>query len=454
MAHKTYRIQPDQMALLPADTIDFMLDFDQDFVFGYSPTLLKSVCEAHPYLAPKFEAVLVEMAAAVDRRFDNEFERPGTYSLFDDKDWLTNQASVARKVVAAQPAAPAPAPVAEQTRAIAAHSENFAPSADDDLIGTGQETVAQQDAAKAVDVFLPALDIGQFFQPTLFARSGLFGAAGARNSDRRNWPSSSPRVITHFSGQRKGTTSITFTGEELWTGEQELWTSLLSFGATTALGKNVTVRWMDVLHSMPGRGVGGSGPRDRVRSEGNRLKAAALVIRSTDPLVIKAMRQCLPGNRSVQEADKKGFVELSFSLLESFASSSDSITFRISTELRALFGSNLYTWYDREAYYALPTKGLSRRLFLLENSHVDCYPLTVAELTEYLGIAAETPRNVKGYLEKAYEQLRVHGHILACEFRKPTEAERRGSNTACFVITRKPRASKVVEMETVAPIEA
>jgi hypothetical protein len=451
MKHKQYRIAPEELALLNADAVDFYLEFDQDFVFGYSPVLLNSVCEAHPHLAPKFVAVLTEMAAGIDRRHDCEYARPGTYAVFDDKDWLANQAAVARRALLKGGIGPAPvthAGAVEQPRPIDPRSDGFAPGTEADLSGSREETMAQQEPSQLVALFLPALNIGQFAHPTIFARSSIFGAGRARNSDRMSWSPSAGRVITRFSGMRQGQTTLAYTGEELWTGDQETWTSLLTFAATTALGEDVNVRILDVLHSMPGRGTTGSGSRARLRAEGARLKAATLKIRTTDRLVIESMQQCLPENKSVQEAHKRGFVELSFSLLEQFTASTDCITYRISRELRALFGANLYTWYDHGTYYSLPSKGLARRLYILYNSHYACYPLTVPELIEFLGISARTVRNVVGALREAHVALVAAGLVQNWMLRQPTAEERKNCVTPCFVVTHPARRDKTVHLET------
>lgn len=447
MQTKQYKIQPDKMALLDAETIEFWLEFDEmSFIWGYSEQLFTSVCAAHPQLAALFASKLAEMSAAVDSRTDDDFARPGSFAHHDDKRWLAKLSTIAAK---AAPVAAVVAAAPELTREIAAHREGFTPAAPADLLGTGEAADASRDPAKLLPLYLPAPELGQLMLPLFVARSGLFGAGGAKNGTRQVWTTSSPRIINHFSGMRSGSTTLTYTGEELWTGEQELWTNLLNSATTTALGEDVTVGFLDALRAMPDRGDGNNS-RDRVRKEGNRLKAGSLTIRTSDPVTIAMMQKCLPENKSLQEADKKKFVQLSFSLLESFTTSTDSITFRISREMRALFGSKLHTWYDVGTYYSLPAAGLSRRLYVLYASHYDCYPLTVAEHIEYLGIKAKTVRNVVGYLRDAHAELQVRRLIDGVEFRMPSATERKGCNVPAFIVKRPNREERVVHVEVPA----
>jgi hypothetical protein len=438
MSHKHYKIQPAEMAQLSLEALEFWLDFDDmAFVWGYSQQVLAQVCAAHPHLAPVFAEKLAAMAAACVRD-GVEYQRPGIGGLLEDKDWLNQLSAVAAKATAKP----------EATRAIAAHKEGFAPAAPAALLGLGEESTAARAKAPAgaemPAVFLPALNIGQFMLPTMIARSSLFGAEGPRGAVRQAYTGARPRIIQHFSGMRTGQTTITYTGDELWTSDEEVWTTLLAEAVTTPLGEDVSMRIIDLLTSMPGRGVDGTGPRLRVRAAGARLKAATLKIVTSDPAAIAMMKACLPNNPAVRDAEKKNFLELTVSLLEQFTASTDVITFRIGRELRALFGDKMHTWYDREAYYALPAKGLSRRLFLLYNSHYSCHPMTQAELTEFLGIKSKTARNVRAELVAGHEDLTAQGFDQGHIYRVPTQEERPGCTTPCFVVKRPKRPTKLL----------
>lgn len=452
MQTKHYKIQPDQMALLNAETIEFWLDFDDmDFIWGYSEQLFTSVCAAHPHLAVLFASKLAEMSAAVDFRTDGDFARPGSFAHHDDKRWLAKLSAIAAKAAAA-PVAPAPIAVVaapELTREISAHSEGFVPAAPADLLGTGEESTAQRNPAKPSALYLPALHIGQFMLPTVFARSGLFGADGPCGS-RKSYTSGSPRIIQHFSGVRAGQTTFSYIGDELWTSDEEVWTTLLAEAVTTPLGEDVSIRILDLLHAMPGRGVDGTSPRKRVRAAGVRLATASLTITTSDPAAIAMIKHCLPNNPAVRDAEKKHFLVFTVKLLEQFTASTNMITFRVSRELRALFGDKLHTWYDREAYYALPAEGLSRRLFLLYNSHFNCQPLTQAELSEYLGIKSKTARHVRAVLEEGHAEMQRQGLTLGHAFRKPTDGERKNCVTPCFVVDRPARLAKLSPAEVEA----
>lgn len=446
MPTKRYKIDPGQMGLLPYTTIEFWLDFeDMDFVWGYSEALFTSLCEREPYLASLFATRLTEMAAAIDYHTDRDFSRPGCFVVFDDKTWLTKLAAIATEGAArlAVPALTSVASPKELTREIAANKRGFTAPVSAEQLSARGETTGQRNSEKSVALYLPALNLGQFMVPTVFARSSLFGADGPRGS-RKAFTSAAPRVIQHFSGVRAGQTTFSYTGDELWTSDEEVWTSLLAQAVTTPLGNDVSMRVLDLLHTMPGRGVDGTGPRQRVRSAGLRLSNASLTITTSDPAAIAMIKQCLPSNPAVRDADKKNFLVFTVKLLEQFTASTDIITFRVSREMRALFGDRLHTWYDREAYYALPAEGLSRRLFLLYNSHFSCQPLTQAELTEYLGIKSKTARHVRAVLEDAHAEMERQGLIIGYAFRKPSEAERNNcSAAACFVVDRPARPEKL-----------
>lgn len=444
MPTKRYKIDPAKMGLLPYTTIEFWLDFeDMDFVWGYSEALFASLCEREPYLASLFSTRLKKMAAAIDYRTDQDFSRPGCFVVFDDKTWLTKLAAVATQG-AARLAVPGPTSIAsprELTREIAARNQDFIAPAQGGVQGPSREVAILGNPAKLSALYLPALSIGQFMLPTVFARCGLFGADGPRGS-RKAFTSGAPRIIQHFSGVRAGQTTFSYTGDELWTSDEEVWTTLLAEAVTTPLGDDVSMRILDLLHAMPGRGVDGSNPRQRVRGAGVRLSNASLTITTSDPAAIAMIKQCLPNNPAVRDADKKSFLVFTVRLLEQFTASTDLITFRVSRELRALFGDKLHTWYDREAYYALPAEGLSRRLSLLYNSHYNCQPLTQAELTEYLGIKSKTARHVRAVLEEAHAEMQRQGLIIGHVFRKPTDAERKNCSATCFVVDRVARPVK------------
>jgi hypothetical protein len=435
MTLKHYTIQPTDMAKLSVLELEFFLDFDDlRFIFGYSTDVFAQVCGAHPHLAPVFAEKLTALAATCNRDV-RLFARPDGDALVNDFDFLTGLAAVAIRA-------------SKGTRAISAHKEGFVPPSLANVLGLGAESNASRTqtptGAALPPVFLPALNIGQFMLPNIIARCGLFGADGPRGSVRQSFSSASPRVIQHLSGVRAGQTTITFTGEELWTSDEEVWTTLLENAVTTPLGEEVSVRIIDLLHAMPGRGVDGTSPRRRVRSAGARLKAATLKIVTSDPAAIATMKACLPNNPAVRDAEKKNFLELNVSLLEQFIASTDIITFRVSRELRALFGDKLHTWYNRDDYYSLPAEGLSRRLFLLYNSHFSCMPLTQAELTEYLGIKAKTVRNVRANLVAGHAELTKRGFDQGHIYRVPRAEERVSCTTACFVVKRPQRQSKVV----------
>jgi hypothetical protein len=467
MKYKAYKIQPENMAALAPMTVEFYLEFDEDFVFGYTPVTLAAVCRQSQTMARQLAEKLAAMSAAVVVRNDSEWSRPGLHVLLDDRDWLAKMTKVAAAYAADEPVAigatgttvallapivqlttVSPPTIAKVRDVLAAHTEGLRPEPSKSLMVTGDETAASQPASeqkKEVPLYLPSPNIGQFLLPNMFARSRLFHAGGARNSTRQVWSTDKPLVIQRLSGMRGGETRLTYSGGELRMGDQELWTMLLNVAAGSALGEDVTERFVTVLKSMPGRGVGGNG-RDRMRSEGNRLAGGNLKIRTTDQHVIQLMKQSLPKNKSIQGTEKNHFVELTFPMLESFSSNTESITFRISRELRVLFGPQVSSWYDLEKYYALPQAGLSRRLYILYNSHYDCWPLKLTEFQEYLGVLAKTARNIKLELDAAHAELKLRDIIVCWEYRKPTDEERKHCDALCYVVQRPNRELKTIEL--------
>ena len=466
MKYKAYKIQPEDMSSLAPLTVDFYLAFDEDFVFGYTPVTLTAVCRQSQTMARQLAEKLAAMSAAVVVRNDSEWSRPGLHVLLDDRDWLAKMAKIAAGFVADEPVAISAtgttvallAPIAPLTTAspptitkvrdvLAVHTEGFQPEPSKSLVVSDDETAASQPASeqkKEVQLYLPCPNIGQFLLPNMFARSRLFHAGGARNSTRQVWSTDKPLVIQRLSGMGGGETRLTYSGGELRMGDQELWAMLLNVAAGSALGEDVTERFVTVLKSMPGRGIGGNG-RKRLRSEGNRLAGSTLKIRTTDQHVIQLMKQSLPKNKSIQGTEKNDFVELTFPMLETFSSNTESITFRISRELRALFGPEMSSWYDLEKYYALPQAGLSRRLYILYNSHYDCWPLKLMEFQEYFGILAKTVRNIKLELDAAHAELEIRDIIVWWKYRKPTDKERKQCDALCYVVQRPNRELKTIE---------
>jgi hypothetical protein len=430
MQHKQYKIKPEDMAALSLADVEFYLDLETDFVFCYSFATLNAVCERSPALAGKFAIVLSEMAAAVDVRYDKEYLRPNCGALFDDKEYLTRLSIVARGHALC-------------TDATTVRAEGFVPEIRETKIATGSGATVTNPADAPVPLYLPAADIGRFLQPTMLARCGLFRSGGSSKSVRESWTTSRPLVLNHFSGLKGGSTSVFYAGEELRSGDQEAWALLLNRATATALGEEVTVSLNIALGSVPGRGLG-SNSRLWLRGAGQRLNNASLTIRTTDVNVIALMKKCFPKDKTLQDADKDKFVEISFNLLGSFTASNSSITYSLNRKLRAMFGDKISTWYDTETYYSLPKKGLSRRLYILYQSHYNCWPLTQAELVEYLGITAVKERSIRAELEKAHEELKVIEFLTVWELRKPTSNERL-TDKLCFVVTRPNRNNKTVD---------
>ncbi len=105
MKYKAYKIQPENMAALAPMTVEFYLEFDEDFVFGYTPVTLAAVCRQSQTMARQLAEKLAAMSGAVVVRNDSEWSRPGLHILLDDRDWLAKMAKVAAAFVADEPVA-------------------------------------------------------------------------------------------------------------------------------------------------------------------------------------------------------------------------------------------------------------------------------------------------------------------------------------------------------------
>jgi hypothetical protein len=424
MSVKAYVVAPEKIANLSRVTHEFYLDFEPEYVFGFSPESLENVCRSHSGFAAKFvevvEGMLPYYCCDMTKR-----PRPGTTDLHSDFDWL---------------------------RYLTMCAKSFLP------------------------VFLPEPKVGQMLFPILFARLPIF-RNGSNPDTREVYTANAPLVLTHTQSKR-GTTTITFVGEELRQREREVYARLLNEVARSKkpLSEDQTRKFREVLQSMPGRGVGGDS-RKTFRAEAMRLKGTTLTIRTTDPVMIEVLMHCLPKNESVKQAHvaaQKGkdalkkaqevgkglqaaqraleavFIEISFSLLDSFTHTSEGFTFRLSREARGLFGEKLSFGYDEETYYTLPKRGYARQLYVFYSSHYNCWPLTTAELRDKLGSDVQSISNFKGEMDKAHAALEALDIIPPHEYRRPTKnVDGRDCQEKCYIVRRPGRSIKTLTADEV-----
>lgn len=124
--------------------------------------------------------------------------------------WLTEMlAAIDRLTGSTDASIPTPEPLVMDT---------FTPSAP-----TTASAIALSSPA---DWYLPELRPGQFQLPHLWTCGSLV-QIGVRNCPRRTFGPDSPLHVVEFSGQSYGDTVVTYMGEELRTGDMEVWGQLL-----------------------------------------------------------------------------------------------------------------------------------------------------------------------------------------------------------------------------------
>ena len=297
------------------------------------------------------------------------------------------------------------------------------------------------------DIFLPAVRDGFMHLPNLIVGSGIV-RTGPKNRTRERWTEQAPKVIRRVSGYKDGEVVISYSGEELRPGDIETWSKLLHAAVNKPLGSDVHIGARGLLTSLHGRGTGGNAYAT-LREEVTRLQAAMLHIKSSDPDFIDQMVDLFPSDPSVIKAKKSRFVEIRVQLLGASTTDGSTWTIEVPRKIRTLFGKKLSSWFDEDLYYSL--KGdAARRLYLLYGSHVNCWPLRLAELKEYMGSTMGQDSKFRNLMNKAHDELKAKGAIKGWKF----EQSHRRLETLCYVIDRKVKPKKKVEAKTVKCIGA
>ena len=459
MLIKTYVAAPETLSELNEATHEFYLDLEPEYVLGFSRKSLNAVCHSYPSFSAKF----IDVALALRSSYKNdmtEYCRPGIGGLFTDYDWLSDLITWATPFIG-NASLLAPAQVSPH---FANHVSPNSQVCEAAALGTPNPMAGARDGHEPdLQLFFPEPNVGQMLFPILFARLPLF-RNGSNPDTRETYSQKAPLLLTHTLNKR-GVTTVMFIGEEMRQGEREVFARLLNEAARAknSLSEDFTLKLVSVLHSMPGRGQGGHS-RKAFRNECKRLTGAMLTLRTTDPVMVEALSRCLPKNESVKnahvladkakamlvEAQKTGkgmgeaqqalesvFVEISFSMLSMFTESPSTITYRLSREIRGLFGARLSFGYDEATYYSLPRRGYSRQLYVYYNSHYDCWPMTVAELNDRLGSDMESTSNFKREMDCAHEALELYGVILGFEYRQPAmNGDCRSCQHRCYIVRR------------------
>jgi hypothetical protein len=279
-----------------------------------------------------------------------------------------------------------------------------------------QDPVAEQTGRReASALYLPRLLPGQFQLPHLMTCGSLV-RIGVRNLKRQRHTAEEPLYVLEFSGQSYGETTVAYAGEELRTGDLELWGELLRLATPLPLGARLTVSARDLLRAL-GRGTGGPAYL-ALREEMKRLANARLTIRTTFGPMRKQFELMFPDHPAAKE-DASVPIELEVRLLTEPTADGSLWTVAVPREVRVMFGPRLSSWV-RESEYSLLRSGHEgdtvRRLFLMYRSHANPWPFTVGELRRYLGSTMTRDDDLRMSLERAHDRLTLHGLIKAWRF--------------------------------------
>lgn len=258
--------------------------------------------------------------------------------------------------------------------------------------------------------YLPDLRPGQFQLPHLWTCGSLV-QIGVRNSTRRQYTPDAPLHVVKFSGQSYGDTTVTYLGEELRTGDMEVWGQLLKLATPLPLGSRVTVSAKELLTAL-GRGTGGPAYK-AVRAEITRLQGARLAVRSSFEPMRQQFRAMFPDD-PLSQSSARGPIEVSFQLLGPSSTDGRMWSVSVPREVRVAFGPRLSSWFSEREYGLLTRRregDTVRRLYLLYRSHVRPWPFTVQELRRYLGSTMGRDSDLKAALDTAHDRLTSAGLI-------------------------------------------
>jgi hypothetical protein len=282
-----------------------------------------------------------------------------------------------------------------------------------------QAAIAIAHAAKSVEAvsssestawYLPELRPGQFQLPHLMTCGSLV-QIGVRNSARRRFSSASPLHVVEFSGQPYGDTTVTYLGEELRTGDMEVWGQLLKLATPLPLGARVTVSAKELLAAL-GRGTGGPAYK-AVRGEIARLQGASLSVRSSFEPMRAQFRTMFPDD-PLSQSSSRGPIEVTFQLLGPSSTDGRMWSIAVPREVRVAFGPRLSSWFSEREYGLLTRRregDTVKRLYLLYRSHARPWPFTVQELRRYLGSTMTRDSDLKASLDTAHDRLTSAGLI-------------------------------------------
>lgn len=263
--------------------------------------------------------------------------------------------------------------------------------------------------------YLPELRPGQFQLPHLWTCGSLV-QIGVRNSARRLYTPDSPLHVVEFSGQSYGDTAVTYLGEELRTGDMEVWGQLLKLATPLPLGSRVMVSAKELLTAL-GRGTGGPAYK-AVRAEIARLQGARLTVRSSFEPMREQFRAMFPDD-PLSHSSSRGAIEVSFQLLGPSSTDGRMWSVSVPREVRVAFGPRLSSWFSEREYGLLTRRregDTVKRLYLLYRSHARPWPFTVQELRRFLGSTMSRDSDLKASLDVAHDRLTSAGLIKSWRY--------------------------------------
>jgi hypothetical protein len=267
----------------------------------------------------------------------------------------------------------------------------------------------------ALEWYLPSVPPGQFLLPHLMT-CGSVVRIGVRNEARVEYSAESPLHVLDFSGQRYGDTVVSFVGEELRTGDMEVWGQLLKLAAPLPLGSRVLVSARQLLKAL-GRGTGGPAYKS-VRAEISRLQRAQIRVRSSHEAMREQFRAMFPDD-PLSAKRSTGPVEVSFQLLGPSSTDGQTWSVAIPREVRVAFGPRLSSWFSERDYSTLTRRregDTVKRLFLLYRSHARPWPFTLQELRNFLGSTMSRDSDLRVSLDNAHDRLTQAGLIKAWRY--------------------------------------
>ena len=233
-----------------------------------------------------------------------------------------------------------------------------------------------------------------------------------RTGAHTEYTAKNPLVVSRISGIAAGSTTVHYTGEELRVGDIEVWVSAIRIGVALPLGKPVRLSESTLLKAT--RRTDGNANYIGLREQLRRLQNAKLMIETSNAALITSIADGLPEDTEVQAALTTGRLAISISLLGDSSISTPNKkgvhSVHIPTNVRALFGPGLSSWFCADDYYKLKNT-TARRLLLLYGRHANPRPFTLQELRDVLG-ADQANKYFLSAINLAHKELFAAGILL------------------------------------------